>query len=85
MNKNQHIWQIWAGFLHRWGVQDIAAVILKATGPLSLIGAQVVYVGQPLLNWVMPEGHLEALANMLEDPKETQAFTTFLQGKSGQG
>lgn len=84
VNQNRHIWQIWAGILHRWGVQDLVAVLLEAIGPLNLIGAQAVYIGQPFLNSIVPEGHLEALADVLEDPEKTQAFTSFLRQESGQ-
>lgn len=84
MVQDQHIWQIWADKLHQWGVQDLVAVLLEATGPLNLLGAQVVYLGQPLLNSVLPEVHLEALADMLENPKDTQAFTDLLRQKNNQ-
>ena len=79
MDTNQHIWKIWADKLHRWGMLDFAASLLDATGPLNLLGAQVVYLGQPLFDQVLPAEHLDALALMLEDPDQTQAFTTFLR------
>ncbi|MBM3145637.1 MAG: hypothetical protein FJ010_11850 [Chloroflexi bacterium] len=79
MNDNQHIWQAWADTLHRWGVGDLVAVILDATGPLNLLGAQVVYLSQPFFNQVLPEGHWDALADVLENPTRTQAFTAFLR------
>ena len=79
MENNPHIWKIWADKLHRWGMLDFAAGILDATGPLNLLGAQVVYLGQPLLDFVLPVEHLDALAIMLEDPDQTQAFTAFLR------
>jgi hypothetical protein len=79
VKNNRHIWQKWADNLHRWGVQDLVATLLEATGPLNLLGAQVVYLGQPLFNQVLPEDHLDALASVLEDPEETQAFTTLLR------
>ena len=84
MVKDQHIWQNWADRLHRWGMQDLVAALLEATGPLNLLGAQVVYLGQPLLNQFLPDNHLDALANLLENPKETQAFTNFLRQKNVQ-
>jgi len=81
VKEDQRIWQVWADLLYRWGAQDIIAELLEATGPLNLLGAQAVYFGQPLLNQILPEDHLDALANLLEDPEEIQAFSTFLRQK----
>mgnify|MGYP000721211661 CR=1 FL=1 len=74
-----NIWKSWADTLHRWGVQDVVATLLEAIGPLNLIGAQFVYLGQPFLNMLLPEDHLNAFASLLENPKEAQAFTHFLR------
>lgn len=54
------------------------ASFLEAAGPLSLIGAQFVYVGQPILRGIVADKHLRALANMLEDNAQRQAFVAFL-------
>ena len=77
--KNQHIWQDWADTLHRWGVQEMVATLLEATGPLNIIGAQVVYLGQPFITHVLPEDQINAFADLLENPEETKAFTHFLR------
>ena len=78
MKQNSHIWQIWADNLNRWGVKDLTVAILEALGPLSLLGAQLVYVGQPFIKSFFPKGYLEALANMFENPQEKQEFIAFL-------
>jgi len=75
----QYVWQTWAEHLHRWGLRDLAADLLEATGPLNLLGAQMIYIGQPLFEPFLPDGHLKALADMLEDPAETRAFIAYLQ------
>ena len=79
MASNQHIWQIWAHNLHRWGLAEWVATLLEAAGPLTLIAAQVVYMAQPLANRAAPEGHLQALAELLEDTKTTHRFTAYLR------
>lgn len=79
MAGNQHIWHRWAESLHRWGVEDLVATLLEAIGPLSLIGAQLVYLGQPIFNSFLPEEHVNAFADLLDDPEETRAFTHFLR------
>lgn len=70
---------MWARILHGWGVKDLVVSFLEAAGPLTIVGAQVVYFGQPLLTIAMPEDHVEALARLLEDKKQTRAFLTYLR------
>jgi hypothetical protein len=48
-------------------------------GPLSLLGAQLVYLGQPLLGRVAPDDQLVALARMLENRADTEAFINLLR------
>jgi hypothetical protein len=82
MDANHHIWQVWAGKLHMWGVDNLAASLLEALGPLTLLGAQCVYLGHPFLSRGTPDGHLDALAHMLENSAETRAFVEYLREKS---
>ncbi len=79
VNSNQHIWQSWNEALHRWGLDDIVPMVLDAMGPLNLLGAQVVYLSQPFLGQLLPEGHWDALADVLENPSQTQAFSAYLR------
>jgi hypothetical protein len=79
MDEDQHIWRSWANFLQRWGVEQWVASVLEVAGPLSLLGAQAVYLGSPLLKNVLPATQLDALARMLENKNQTQAFVTCLR------
>jgi hypothetical protein len=79
MIDNQHIWRVWADSLHRWGVDDLVVTFLEASGPLTMLGAQVVYVVQPALSGFFPASHLQALAEVLEDSTQTQAFANYLK------
>jgi hypothetical protein len=79
MNSDRHIWQVWADKLHRWGLCDWTASFLEAAGPLTVLGAQAIYMGQPLINNVVSNSHLEALAYMLEEPQQTRDFVSFLR------
>ncbi len=81
MNSNQKIWQTWVDVLHRWGLDTLVTSFLEATGPLHILGAQLVYLGQPLFAHMLPNEHLKALADTLEDPEHMQAFTTLLGQK----
>ena len=78
-SRNIKIWQIWADRLKQWGLQDFAAYALEATKPINLVGAQLVYVSQPLLGGIFPTTHLNALASLLEEPEETQDFISLLR------
>jgi hypothetical protein len=79
MNADQHIWQVWASYLQRWGVRDVVAQILEAAGPLAILGAQFIYIGQPLVGPSRSRNHLDALARVLEDRDYTRAFVDFLK------
>lgn len=78
MDTNHHIWRVWANALHRWGLQNLVASFLEAAGPLTFIGAQVVYVGQPILNGIVPDSHLDAITRVLEDDRQREEFITYL-------
>ena len=79
MQTDQHIWQVWARTLQQWGVNDWMASFLEAVGPLSVLGANMVYLSQPLLHNIVPDDHLVALAQLLEDPVQTEAFANILR------
>lgn len=68
-------WEKWADTLTRFKVKSLVAWLLEAGEPLLLVGAQILYFGQPLL------GHdrVKDLAEFLEDQEETRAFASFLK------
>jgi len=81
MVKNPYIWRNWAARLHSWGLNNWAASFLEAAGPLTTIGAQLIYISQPVLGTFIPQRDLEALAEMLEEPEQRRGFTRFLLGE----
>lgn len=85
MDSDRHIWQTWASFLHRWGADEWIASVLEAAGPLTILGAQICYVGQPLLRQAVPDDHFEALSRVLEDTGQMQAFINYLREASSSG
>jgi hypothetical protein len=83
MDSDQHIWQIWARKLHQWGMEESVATLLESVGPLTFLGAQAVYLVQPMINRFVPAGYLDALVDIFEDSAKTRAFTTVLrEGKT---
>jgi hypothetical protein len=79
MDEDQHIWRSWASFLQHWGMDRWVASVLEASGPLSMLGAQAVYLSSPLLKNAFPATQLDALTRMLEDTGHTQAFVSYLR------
>ena len=72
-------WPKWAEFLRRSGLEGLAAWALEAAGPLTVLGAQALYLGSPLLRPVWSNEQIEALGGLLEDHSEAMAFASFLR------
>ena len=75
-------WPAWADFLHQRGLEDLAAWFLEAAGPLTILGAQALHFGAPFLRPALPAKQLEALAHLLEETDEGQAFVAYIREKS---
>jgi hypothetical protein len=71
-------WADWAAFLRRHGIERAAAWVLDAAGPLTLLGAQAIYLGGPLLRPAFSNQQIGRLAALLEDQQEVKKFTAFL-------
>ena len=78
MPPQRQIWASWARALHKWGLTPFAAWLLETTAPLHVVGAQLVYIGQPVLGLFWSSDQTAGLAQMLEQPEETAAFTRYL-------
>ena len=81
MTGEQQIWHSWARTIHKWGLANLVAAVLESAGPIALLGAQIVYVSQPLLQPIALPGRLQALADLLENPRHTRAFLDILEGE----
>lgn len=77
-NKYQ-IWRRWAETLHRWGAAGFAANLLQALGPLNILLAQAVHLGQPIGRSLAPPEQFSSLAALLEDEQETHSFIAMLR------
>ena len=73
-------WLTWAETLRRFKLDGLASWFLEAGSPLSALGAQLLYVSQPLLGGKQ----IGNIAHMLEDEQETQAFIHYLRGEAVQ-
>lgn len=71
-------WSHWAESLRRFKLDGLASWLLEAGAPLTLLGAQALVVSQP---FIPGEKNIKALALMLEEEAETQAFVRYLRGE----
>ena len=62
--------------LQRNRLSGVAAGLIEAAGPLSIIGAQAIYLSQPVIGL---GNQWQALAEMLENQDELRHFATFLR------
>ena len=76
---HREIMSHWAGLLQGWGLHQLAAVLLDAAGPLNIVGAQLVYLSQPILNGFLDDSSLSSLAWMLEERDQTKTFIQLLR------
>jgi hypothetical protein len=58
-------------------VNKPAAAFLEALGPLTIVLAQFVYLGEPLLG--RSPGNVRAFGQMLEDREEVRQFAAWLR------
>jgi hypothetical protein len=83
VSKSHSTWPGWARFLRRYGLENLVAWALETAGPLTVLGAQLLYFGGPLLRPALTDMQRDALAGLLEDHDEALAFSAFLrEGKS---
>jgi hypothetical protein len=80
MNSLRANWPEWTETLRRAGLDGYAAWLLEAAGPLNVIGAQLLYIGQPFVP-SQTSDQLTALANLLEQQGEARAFAAHLKGQ----
>ena len=69
----------WIKSLYKLRLQNLTATFLEALGPMNLLGAQLVYLSQPVLSPFIPKDQSLDLAKILEDPSETTLFIEALR------
>ncbi len=68
-------WSKWAESLRNLKLDGIVAWLLEAGAPLTILGAQALYISQPFVGG----NKIDSLAQMLEQEDETQAFAQYLR------
>jgi hypothetical protein len=77
--KNQENREKWIQALYKLRLQTFAAAFLEALGPVNLLGAQLVYLSQPILSPFISQEMSQDFARILEDPSETEEFIKALR------
>lgn len=72
-------WGLWIEKLHTWNLHHVTAAALEGLRPLHVVGAQLLYLGQPVLSTFLPLKTTADLAQLLEDPDSTQHFVDMLR------
>lgn len=72
--KKQKNREKWIQSLYKLRLQNFAAAFLEALGPVNLLGAQLVYLSQPILSPFFTQDQPQDFARILEDPSETALF-----------
>lgn len=79
MHEDRSFWPSWASTLKKKGVKDLAVLLLEGAGPLRILASQALYAGIPFLNHSSHIQSWKALADLLDDPEESQSFISFLR------
>jgi hypothetical protein len=58
----------WSARLRALGLDGLVGVLLDATEPISPLGAQLLWVAQPVVSLIMPSDEVDGLARVLDDP-----------------
>ena len=74
MKSTREYWPRWAESLRHYQLHELAALLLEAGSPLAFLGAQALYFGRVFVT----NDQLTALAEMLEEESEVEAFASFL-------
>jgi len=69
----------WIESLYNLRLQNLTATFLEALGPVNLLGAQLIYISQPVLSSFISKDQSQDFATILEDPSETELFIEALR------
>jgi len=78
MEDGRAFWSLWARKLQRLGIDQFAALLLDAAGPLKVLAAQLMVASSPFFASHNSQ-EWQALERLLEDPQESSSFASFLR------
>ena len=60
--------QIWVERLQRWGLSNVAPVLLDALRPLGLVSSQIIIMAKPVLTTFVSAAQIDQFTALIEDP-----------------
>lgn len=72
-------WEQVIEYLYVRRLHHFTASLMEAAGPLTLLGAQVVYLSHPVLTFFISPEQAQRLAGLLENPEERKSFIRALR------
>ena len=73
-------WSHWAETLRRFKLDGLASWLFEAGAPLTVLGAQALYISQPFWGEKRTSAW-GSFVHMLEEDEEVQAFARYLRGE----
>ncbi|GAB4522821.1 MAG: hypothetical protein Fur0018_05080 [Anaerolineales bacterium] len=64
--------------MSHWGITHHIAALLHAAGPLTVLGAQLLYLSEPFVAAGKTRTQWQTLAHILEDDEQQQLFIDYL-------
>jgi hypothetical protein len=58
----------WSARLRKAGLGELVGTFLDVAQPLGPLGAQILWIAQPALGFVMPRDEVDGLARLLDHP-----------------
>lgn len=83
MENDQTYWNGWIRAIQQRNLGGMAAFFLQSTGPLAVVMAQLVYMGQPLFATPSGDARWKALGRLLENQNSRNQFVMCLQEEAG--
>jgi hypothetical protein len=68
-------WNDWAQFFRQRGWENLVVALLDASGPLTILFAQILQVFTPFAQ----SRQLQAFSELMENPDESREFIRFLR------
>ena len=60
--------QIWVDRLQRWGLRNVAPMLLEALRPLGLVSSQLIIMAKPVLTSFVSAAQIDQFTALIEDP-----------------
>ena len=60
--------QIWVERLQRWGLRNVAPMLLDALRPLGLVSSQIIIMAKPVLTTFVSAAQIDQFTALIEDP-----------------